>query len=335
MRAGAGKRGGLGLVAVLALMLVASPAAGARPNDRFPLLGFFQLPASNDYRIEGFVFGGLVIFTAESGNVSATYLVGGKRSDGRLVARFGRLGRLDLRFHPHGERGEERCDPAATGTYRGVLAFVGERRYTELHARRAAGFGLVPPPRDCAEPASASRLGRGPMTHLHAIARVPRGVASVSVLGFPGERRVGVAASREEQRGRMFILREASATVGGPNAFVASAPGEHPALARLKPPKPFAGSAVYEETGVGASSWSGDLSVWLPGAGRVPLAGPDFSSSLCRHTPERARCPFDPTVRRPLSTLQGSGSQSQLLAEARLSWSRYLRNSASSAGSTP
>jgi hypothetical protein len=325
------------IVVLGAVLLCAAPAASARPSGRFPLIGDLSSPSSKGFRAEVFFFGDLVGLELRSGNVSADHLVAGRRKGGRLKARFGRLGRLALRFHPDRSFRRNPCEVLYRGVYRGVLEFAGERHYTELDARRARGRGFLVPPRRCEE-ASTSAVpfnGGGLRTHLLAISKRPRGVISLSARRLPGEGRLSVEGELEESRERMLITRRAFARVGGRDAFVASAPGAHPAFALLTPPKPFAGSAVFEETGVGRSSWSGDLSAWLPGVGRVALAGPRFSSSFCRRAPGKAGCPYGPTVQRPLSRLQGSGSQSQLLADARLSWSRYLRNSASSAGSTP
>ncbi|HEX2095847.1 MAG TPA: hypothetical protein VHF50_00575 [Solirubrobacterales bacterium] len=333
MRAVGGRRTVVG-IGVLAL-LCASPAAsaGARGPSPVPLIGEFHLRASKGYELNGFILGRIVALEATSGNVSAEYVVAGKRTGGRLEARFGRLGRLALAFRPADQR--ERCKLFQLGTYRGTIEFSGERGYTRVAASSAKGIGLLTPADDCAANAAAARRRPTITTHLHAVAKRGERSASVSVFGVAGFGRHFLLASREERREKMTIVRYAHALVGGSNAFVASGPGQHPAFAVLRPPKPFAGSAVFEERGEFANAWTGDLSAWLPGAGRVPLAGPTFSSSLCRKRANQPGCALDPTVRRPLSTLQGSGSQSQLLGDARLSWSRYVRNSASSAGSTP
>jgi hypothetical protein len=336
MRALGGKWFVVGIIALLFLLSGTGPRASADIAGGFPLIGIFDLRASKGYHMEGFFFGNLVVVELSSGHVSAEYVVFGKRSGGRFRARFGQLGRLDLEFHPEGRPRSERCGPVRDGTYRGLIAFAGERDYTQVDATRARGNGIVPPAKDCASVSSAAASGTGLTTHLHAIDKRPGGGASISVLGIAARGRTLVKALLEERHGKMIVWRNAFAWVGGRNAFVSSGPGVHPAFAFLNPPKPFAGSALFEETGEAASSWTGDLSTWLPGAGREQLAGPAFSSSLCRSRPWRPGCSFEPTVQRPLlGTAQGSGSQSQAFGEARLSWSRYLRNSASSAGSTP
>ncbi|HEX5763571.1 MAG TPA: hypothetical protein VFY04_10700 [Solirubrobacterales bacterium] len=320
------------LLVGVAVLAGGSSTAGAGPPPTFPVLAEFKLDGSKGYRVSVYIVGSLATIQAESGNVAAEYTVEGKRVEDRFVARFGRRGRLALRYRAANRR--QACELFQRGVYRGVIEFVGERRYTEVHAKRARGSALALPSEACL--ASSSAVGPPPIvTHLHAVAKRPGGAASVSAFRVAGFGRAFVLATLNQRRERMEIARYAFALVGGRNAFIASGPGKEPGFAFLKPPKPFAGSAVFEQTGALANSWSGDLSVWLPGAGRVALAGPSFSSSLCRRRAAQTGCAVEPIVRRPLAALQGSGSQSQLLAEARLSWSRYLRNSASSEGSTP
>lgn len=330
MRAMAGKPIVAVSVALACLTVGAGPAAG-RESAQFPLIAEFELRGSKDYRVGGFVLGNLAAIQARSARVAAQYMVSGRREGDRFTARFGRLGRVTLEFHPASPR--RGCRPFQRGTYRGRIDFTGERHYTEVHADAVRGVALANPSPGCDASSSASSPFTI-LTHLHAIAKRPSGAAALSAMRL-ARGRAFVLASLDERRGRMSVTRTAFALVGGRNAFLASAPGKHPAFAYLKPPKPFAGSAVFEETGVGAGSWNGNLSAWLPGLGRVAFAGPGFSSNLCRRSAGQPGCPLEPTVRRPLALLQGSGSQSQLLAEARLSWSRYLRNSDSSAGSTP
>jgi len=47
-------------------------------------------------------------------------------------------------------------------------------------------------------------------------------------------------------------------------------------------PEPFAGHALYSSSPDSPPSWTGDLSVGLPGASKVPLTGPGFNAILCR-----------------------------------------------------
>jgi hypothetical protein len=319
MRVLAGQRIAAGLVLLLAALVFANPPAGAADTGRFPQIGEFRLRGSNGYLIRGYLNGARTTVDAMSGQVGAEYTVRGRRRQGRLQARFGGLGRLALEFHPANRR--ESCRFIQRGTYRGTIEFTGEDGYTEVDAVAAKGVGFTFFPRECGASSSALEARPTVVTHLHAVAKRPRGATSVSVLQFTWGPRAYAVAARHEQRGAMAIVRYAYALVGGDMAFVASGPGKRPAFAYLEPPKPFAGSAVFEETGDFAAAWKGDLSVWLPGAGPTRLAGPSFASNLCRRRAEERGCALEPTVRRPLA-LQGSGSQSQLFGEARLSWSR-------------
>jgi hypothetical protein len=52
----------------------------------------------------------------------------------------------------------------------------------------------------------------------------------------------------------------------------------------LKPPAPFRGEGVYLENSPTSHSWTGDLSVSLPGSD-VSLTGPRFKTTLCVVSP--------------------------------------------------
>lgn len=296
---------------IVLIALVAAPgSAASEATGRFPLIAEFELRGSNGYRVHGFAIGNVAAIEARSGRVSAQYVVEGRRTGRRFTARFGRLGRLALEFHPAGGGSRRSCELLRRGIYRGAIDFSGERDYTEVHARAAKGFALAIP-QGCGASSSATRP-YAILTHLHAVAKRPRGAAALSVLRLARGRALAFA-SLEERKGRMSVTRNAFALIGGRRAFIVSGPDKHPAFAFLKPPKPFAGSAVYEESGVAASEWTGDLTAWMPGAGRVPLAGLEFSSNLCRRRAGEPGCGLEPTVRRPLSVLRGGGLQSQLL----------------------
>ena len=58
--------------------------------------------------------------------------------------------------------------------------------------------------------------------------------------------------------------------------------GTRPETVEVEPPKPFAGSAVYSHSEESPSSWTGGLTVDLPGADEVSLAGLGFNATLCR-----------------------------------------------------
>jgi hypothetical protein len=91
----------------------------------------------------------------------------------------------------------------------------------------------------------------------------------------------------------------------------------------LDPPPPFAGSASFRDPASGPPSWTGPLSVSLPGAPAVQLAGPNFSARLCRNQSLLHECKAPlPPRRDGGAQAQGSGSQSQAFWDVKLSWSR-------------
>lgn len=296
--------------AVVAVALLLAPGADAADSDRsrrIPLISELSLRGSKGYRIEVVALGRLVLLSASSGHVSATYAVPVTRAGDRLVARFGDLGRISMTFRSNRSalrREVPRCKVKGfteRGEFRGRFEFSGERGYTRVAARSAPGtvFGFVAGA--CERRAGASARRRSTVTTaLRAISRRPGRTVSLGVTRYGGGRHFLVASLRE-RRGRMTIVRSAAVRMGGRHAFVASGAGVHPAGAALRPPKPFGGIGVYAETGPGSSTWSGSLAVWLPGVGPVPLAGPTFSSNLCRQPAGGRGCSLSPPVRRPSS----------------------------------
>lgn len=335
------------LATLCLLQVVSAEADRGGPAKPPRASAFIVLEGSNGYEVLIGTVGRWVVLETLTRRVSATYMVPGKVTPRGIQARFGRLGRIAVEFAPLGgpRRGRDRCKrpPTPLGIFRGRIEFRGEDAYTEVSERSAIGLLFAPKPRHCRR--AKARLSARPRrpfldTRLAAVARRQGSATSFALTRRLGNRLLSLTATREERRGRMRIFRQSSTVVGGENAFIASGPGVRPPLAFVVAPKPFSGRALFDGAAAGGSQWSGTLAAWMPGAGKVALAGPDFALSFCRRA--RAEQPCDPQqpVRRPLLNWmprlsQGSGSQSQLFGEARLSWSRYLRNSANSAGSTP
>ncbi|HEU5142482.1 MAG TPA: hypothetical protein VFU04_04910, partial [Solirubrobacterales bacterium] len=240
-----------------------------------------------------------------------------------------------------GREGPDRngCEePFSFVAFKGTISFRGEGGYTSIEARRAGGLLIDPAAARCRQRARASTSARRDSrlnTSLQAISRQGGAVTSFWLQRKRGTSWARLAALRQERRGEVRILRWATTVVGGDNALILSGPGVRPPFAFVEAPKPFSGSAVLDASAAPDQQWTGSLAAWMPGLGKAGLAGPGYALSFCRRTGDEPGCDPEAPVRRELSMLQGSGSQSQLFAEARLSWSRYLRNSASSAGSTP
>jgi hypothetical protein len=338
----------LGPLAVLAtVVMFALPNGGAAQRNGGRAAGggglsVLFLKGSDGYQVQLMTTGRTVVLEAGKGRVSTLYAVRGTVAGNLIRARFGNLGHVAVAFSPRGGRGKgsDRCPSGGPrlefGVFRGTIRFRGERGYTTVSTRRASGVVLHPLRRPCRRDRRAGVSGTGGRrslnTQLTAVSRENGTVTSFD-LSRRGRSRLSLEASRQERRGGMRVFRQASAVIGGENSFIASGPGVQPAFAFLVPPKPFGGSALFAADA--SNDWTGSLTAWMPGAGRLPLTGEDFALSFCRRASDERGCNPEPPVRKPLWVPQGRGSHSQALREARLSWSRYRRNSASSPGSTP
>jgi hypothetical protein len=332
-------------LAVAATLVLATPAAAEQSQPAQPAgpIAFLILEGSEGYDVFIATIGNRVILETQHKRVAAAYLVRGRVSADRIAARFGNLGRIDVEFDPFGGDGKKqrRCRRGPQldiGFFRGRIEFKGEGGYTEVDASHTIGIVLEPKPKRCARrtrAAASAAPKRSLDTHLGAIWRRKGAVTSFELSRKRGNRWLSLLATLQERRGRMQIFRQSSTVVGGENAFAASGPGVTPPFAFVAAPKPFSGSAVFDASASPSSQWTGTLAAWMPGAGKVALTGPGYALSFCRRAADEPGCESEPPVQKPFLLTQGSGSQSQALGEARLSWSRYLRNSASSAGSTP
>jgi hypothetical protein len=85
-------------------------------------------------------------------------------------------------------------------------------------------------------------------------------------------------AGVQEQRKRLLVSRYAFES-GADQAFEVD---ESLTAATVAPPEPFAGSAIFQRNADGSVSWSGSLTVVLPGTARIPLTGPDWRPRLYR-----------------------------------------------------
>ena len=90
-------------------------------------------------------------------------------------------------------------------------------------------------------------------------------------------RPVRFGASIRERRGDLKIDR--SVGHGCPRTFDFDVPS---GKARVRPPRPFAGTATYRRPPGGRPRWRGDLSVDFPGRSDIRLTGPGTRASLIR-----------------------------------------------------
>jgi len=253
--------------------------------------------------------------SSSSGFLQSAYAVrvkGDLLGKGRIRAVFPPLGKVSLRFKPNGKRKLHRSGYGCRGkqqmteygTFRGNVSLEGEDGYFDLSTRSGDGSLTRVPRALCRREAGhhdedvdprweyvASSFGffyspgDGSTALLWAAARAPRRTITVRVAhreSAPPGAEVDVQVL--ELRHGLAIGRSAYVQSNVPGTLTSSLPGEHPAWATLKPASPFQGEGSFLENSSTSHSWTGDLTVSLPGMD-VPLTGPEFKTSLCVVSP--------------------------------------------------
>jgi hypothetical protein len=278
----------------------ACPIAHIRLNVNYSCAGEFVLRGSNGYKITVSAdpeAGGTVQLTAEGHGGAVDYLAHGRANAKGIEARFGRLGRISVRFHPSGRsrhlRVPKRClakrPPVVSsrlGWLVGTIRFRGERGFTQVSAHRApGGFGdpltNTPTKLECESRESAAEhkrelesaiLDGAPRNREVAFSAFPLfGSQShpFGAHGNPAGRPDLFLALAFERSGKMSILRSAAA-LGGSEDFLFD---DALTSATVTPPAPFTGTGTFQRRPDGTTSWTGSLSVALPGLGSVGLTG--------------------------------------------------------------
>jgi hypothetical protein len=355
--------GAMTVLALVGALLGAGPAQ-AKPK-RFVIPESFEmhveLPKSHGYSV-GITSTDHrhIVLTAAKGSLIATYEVVGRANRNRLDADFGSLGHVSLRFqsarrhigepHPHCEG-----KPALgeVGTMRGTVRFTGTNDLLDTSASRVRAeavhsFRQVCTPRRLPGGRGSDSFGVGkPHPHPHPaperlLRRLDRGVLrgsgpeeepptllfakrgrlELAVVSIPKFLMIAVAGEKETV-GRVRVSRSVL-TIADPR-LVVSDHSTQSLQVTIGLPKPFSGHGKYVATPGADPSWTGSLRVPLPGAGTVPLTGPEFDVKACQpQTKEEADACAKQIRSQSISrlALYGSGSHSQALAEARLSSSR-------------
>jgi hypothetical protein len=112
--------------------------------------------------------------------------------------------------------------------------------------------------------------------------------------------------------GAFDVHRSAFVVDAGPDAAsTLLTPNQQEPLAEavIEPPAPFSGSATFHLEGPKKASWTGNLAVELPGAGKVPLTGDEIYAGACRG---QKNCTA--TLPTPLAELLEGGSFSVSVA---------------------
>jgi len=298
------------LLTGIAIALLALPAlASAKPGYLvFPGSheAEMHLKGSNGYSIDiskadrGF----LEMYVGKDSGV-AIYLVRHSQLGGDDIGvQFPGVGRVSTRFHPVGPAETKsgsfkQCKGGQIilqkGYFEGTIHIRGEQSYTAADATRAWGEVLTRSREICKrsifEPDKPSQTENA--TRLLAFSRSKgRQVAfSANRVDFPPGPLTFFFGYVTEEREGMQILRQVVAH-GSEKTLTLGDDGNFPSSATVDPPSPFHGSATFQRQADGQSTWTGPLSVEMPGAGRVDLAGQGFTAKLCKdagcHSGEQA-----------------------------------------------
>jgi hypothetical protein len=294
------------LLCSVVVLLVAAPGAGAKPgyfvSQGYRSLGL-QLQGSHGYRVTIVRLGRQVyhlLTGRQRSTVSyVTRSLGSRRSE--IETRLPGLGRVSVRFRPQGppERSNEPypgCTGGKTvkqpGYFVGTIRFRGERGYTSVEAKRAEGTIETVGKAVCKRSAldeddepGGNEPGRT-RVELFAFSRSKgRSIAfRATTAGRPASRPFArFSASASERRRGMKILRSTFA-FGGSSEIVLGDTRPFPLSATVTPTGAFQGLARFRRDVEGGSTWTGSLSVPLPGLGHVRLSGPDFAARVCRYS---------------------------------------------------
>jgi hypothetical protein len=222
------------------------------------------------------------------------YVARGTVTEHRIAASFGKFGKVDVRFRPSGqvvESGQRRRCRGANhytsqlGVFVGGVRFSGEGHYVAVRSHRAKGMVRSPLRLHCRSrgphPFSSSRARpvreQPSFTPTFLTASWRHAVSSLELITV----RIGgttlFAAVNEESLGSMARMRFALTTAPSKKAFALN---EALTEATITPPAPFHGKGTYRAASDGTTTWTGPLSVSLPGAPRLSLTGEGFKATL-------------------------------------------------------
>jgi hypothetical protein len=253
-----------------------------------------------------------------------------QRDPRAITASLGKLGRVEMRFIPRHVKESPSPDKNCKGPkvieeegeWVGLLAFHGERGFTDVHVHRALGTVTKVPPQHCRpeKPINLKKLLRelealekeieaeegpekGAEEEAEAEEEEPQ---TLELVALAHHRRVAFAATRVafgsghkrsstsnlvvvggRRRGR---IKETSSVIDifAPGSYFRPTDAREPGAELVaKPPFPFSGSATFREPRKGKPTWSGDLKVALPGFGEVRLAGPGTHAVTCEAPSDR------------------------------------------------
>jgi hypothetical protein len=283
-----GSVAGAGVMLTLALALLL-PAVGKGEVDPTPSFTIFRLQASNGYDFFALAAPpqeegeeGLIYLRLARGRHSiATYEAPAMVTRTTIDAELGSLGRISVTRVPTGRSKTVRrgCSPTAkkrvaAERYEGTIEFHGEEGFTEVSATSAP----LEPGTVCIR----GEEGGGPPgkslpgARLDVEKRFPNGhgLEFDATQNRPGAK-TAVSIEIQEEREELEIYR-ATSILAGADALRYD---RHLRTATVRPPAPFAGYGSFR-CNAGRASWSGNLTVDLPGRSNVPIVGSGFRASL-------------------------------------------------------
>lgn len=271
-----------------------SIAAIAAPGD-------FVIPASRSVELHAKGSNGFGLTVSASSNqvyltvrghhANNVYMLRGQIGGKEIKARFGRLGRVAMRFRtvhkarlvpePNGNcaGGGEVIE---RGSFFGVLSFRGEQGYTTARTARAAGR-MIRTGRLVCENGVDEGGASGPhwltFDATSKSGNVSFSASKLTSKSHPELDGAFFSASIFEVHPNGMSVIRALGTETDAAFFKVEKSGGRIAAASAAPPAPFSGSAVYRVVD-GAPSWTGTLSGFFPGRGEVSLAGPKFCAGF-------------------------------------------------------
>jgi hypothetical protein len=245
-----------------------------------------------------------VQFSVKGPSSAIEYSTKGRVSSRRIEATFGTLGRIDVKLHlapyppdpPHKGRCKGRAPLYQGGTYGGTIEFAHQGGVHKVSDERGRVYFKRRFRQVCKRQRPQSKPGGKIEAGFLEVGGKGEGhTVLLEALDFALRRnpaRSGGSLAVEAYEGRegVRIARRISASINH-DSFAMSRRGEIPETVEVVLPKPFAGRALYSLNPGSSPSWTGDLSVDLPGADRIPLTGPGFNAILCRSSVARLdRC---------------------------------------------
>jgi hypothetical protein len=191
------------LAVLFALSFPATAMSAPHGGERI----LFRLHGSKGYKIYAIGEGAtsaLVVTRGrhrhDLGASASIYMARARTSRKRLEARFGKLGRIDVRFHPSGRvtygkrhrhcRGPDRYT-TKYGVFAGTVRFRGEDAYTTAKARRVKGKVVAPAVLNCADFIFGGRRATiwdaltSPSTMTFASRPSPEAISSIDLRSVP------------------------------------------------------------------------------------------------------------------------------------------------------